>query len=87
MSAVMDNEIVIMLTPVESQVLELKRQHNSTWRGRSQLKWAFGLLEEVMELLLALVGLHKDSADWELRQIATIAMNWLERREGESDGD
>jgi len=85
MSAVMDNEIVIVLTSVESRALELKRQHTNTWRNHGQVKWTLGLLEEVAELLLALVGLHHHSPDWELRQIATIAMNWLERREGESD--
>jgi len=87
MSAVMDNEIVIVLTSVESRALELKRQHTNTWRNRGQSKWVLGLLEEVGELLLALIGLHKDLPDRELRQIATIAMNWLERREEESDGD
>ena len=90
MSAVMDNEIVIMLTPIESQVIELKRQHTNTWRNHGQVKWTLGLLEEVSELLLALVGLHHHSPDWEMRQIATIAMNWLERREeqgGKNDGN
>jgi len=70
---------------VEQKVIGLKRVHSQTWRDRGQLKWTLGLLEEVAELLLALVGLHHHSPDWELRQIATIAMNWLERREGESD--
>ena len=76
----------------------LKDQHRYTWRDRGQLKWALGLLEEVAELMLSLVGLHRGPPEWELQQIAAIAWNWLEmrrepdwrreqEREGESDGD
>lgn len=62
-------------------ITNLKQMHCCTWRDRGQLKWALGLLEEVAELLLALVGLHGDSPDWELKQIAAIAWNWLEMRQ------
>jgi len=72
----------------EKAIRTLKDQHRQTWRDRGQLKWAFGLLEEVAELILSLLGLHKDPPEWELQQIAAIAWNWLEmRREGESDSD
>jgi len=61
-------------------VLMLARHHSNAWRGRRQLKWVLGLCEEVIELLLSLCGLHKGPPDWELQQIAAIAMNWLEMR-------
>lgn len=35
------------------------------------------LAEEVLELSLALRGLHEDSVEHELTQIAGIALNWL----------
>ena len=58
----------------------LKDQHCNTWRDRGELKWAIGLLEEVIELMLSLVGLHRGPPEWELQQIAAIAWNWLEKR-------
>jgi len=82
--------MMIQHSMVEQKVIGLKRVHSQTWRDCGQLKWTVGLLEEVWELLLALVGLHRHSPDWELRQIAAIAMNWLEmreEREGERDDD
>ena len=71
-----------MTTEVERLVLELKHGHRHTWRRKSGLYWLLKLLEEVVELSLALVGLHKHTPEHELAQIATIAMNWLELREG-----
>ena len=64
----------------EEAIKVLKHQHRDTWRDRGQLKWAFGLLEEVAELMLSLVGLHRGPPEWELQQIAAIAWNWLEMR-------
>ena len=62
-------------------VLGLKESHRKTWRKEPQRKWVFGLLEEVWELLLSLIGLHEGPPDWELAQIAAICMNWMEMRE------
>lgn len=62
-------------------VLELKYKHRKTWRNKPEWYWALMLLEEVGELLLSLLGLHRHPPELELKQIATIAMNWLEMRE------
>jgi len=74
------------VTVVEREILHLKAQHRETWRDRSEWFWMRGLLEEVWELALALMGLHKDSPDWELTQISAIAANWLEMRQERRDG-
>lgn len=63
------------------RVIKLRDEHRQTWRSEGDLHWALGLLEEVAELLLALVGLHEGPADWELCQIASIAINWMEKME------
>lgn len=65
-------------------VVELADQHRDTWRERGDLKWYLGLLEEVLELGLCLLGLHEGPVDWELLQIAAIALNWLDK--GDEDG-
>jgi len=39
-----------------------------------------GLLEEVGELALAIAGIHEHNVDYELQQIASICLNWLEMR-------
>ena len=70
----------LTVSEVEWRVLRLKDSHKSTWANKPTWYWFVGLLEEMFELLLALMGLHKDSPEHELRQIATIAMNWLEKR-------
>ena len=63
------------------RVAQLKNEHRHTWRDRPQWYWMLGLLEEVIELGLALAGLHKDPVEWELLQISTICLNWIEYRE------
>jgi len=72
--------IQVVISAVELKVLELKTRHKSTWRDKPEWWWLLGLLEEVVELVFALVGLHRGPVDWELTQIAAIAMNWLEHR-------
>ncbi len=59
--------------------VDMKQYHGRTWLNRSRWGWFLGLVEEVVELGLALAGLHPHSADFELGQIASIAMNWHER--------
>jgi hypothetical protein len=65
---------------VVQEVIELKEKHCKTWRNRSQFYWTVGLLEEVAELIGALVGVHRGPVELELKQIAAICMNWLEMR-------
>lgn len=68
-----------ILTDVEENIIELKRKHNTTWRDKPSWFWYLSLLEEVIELGLSLIGLHKDPPQWELNQISSIAANWYER--------
>ena len=58
----------------------LKREHEQTWRNRSDWYWLRGLWEEVIELSLSLLGLHRHSPEYELRQIGAIAANWIDKR-------
>ena len=65
---------------VLEQAAQLKEQHEDTWRDRPQWYWMLGLLEEVIELGLSLMGLHEGPVEWELLQIAAICLNWIEYR-------
>src|SRR3990167_4122616 len=69
---------------VAKSVIELKENHSQMWRDKSQLYWAMGLLEEVAELIGALLGIHRGPVDWELMQISAICMNWIEMRNPQS---
>ena len=58
-------------------VLDLMRQHDQTWHDESQGYWLMRLVEEVGELASSMAGHHEDPIDWEVMQIASIALNWL----------
>lgn len=78
---------------VAARIWNLAENHRQTWRDKEEWQWYLGLLEEVAELGLALAGWHKDEnlamrddgIEWELRQIGSIAMNWIRHRD-ESKG-
>ena len=65
---------------VQRRVSLLKEYHKHTWRDKPQWYWMLRLLEEVVELGLSLVGLHRGPPAWELYQIASICLNWIEYR-------
>ena len=65
---------------VESDVIELKHKHAETWRYKPDWFWLLSLVEEVIELSLALIGWHSGPVEWELLQISAICMNWIEKR-------
>ena len=77
--------VVVLLMELEQVVLEqvaqLKQKHKCTWRDKPQWYWMLGLLEEVVELGLTLIGLHEGPVEWELLQIAAICLNWIEYRQ------
>ena len=50
----------------------------SEWRSRGRLYCAWRLIQEVSELVGVILGVHDDDLDHELRQIASICLNWLE---------
>lgn len=66
--------------PVVTSTLRLKDGYATTWRDRRESYWLWRLFLEFIELALALVGLHRHAPDTELRQIASICMNWMEYR-------
>ena len=65
---------------IAREVLSLQQRHRGTWRDRHEHYWLTQLLEEVAELGNALVGEHEHDPDYELRQIASICLNWLDMR-------
>ena len=66
-------------------VIILFNSHKSrgTWREENDSYWLAGLVEEIGELAEALLEDDPSNADHELRQIASIALNWLDKREGD----
>ena len=63
------------------QVIALAIGHRATWRAEPESRWLAGLMAEVGELADAMHGKHEHSPDWELEQIAAIALNWLDMRD------
>jgi len=66
---------------VNDAVVDLVRQHVTTWRDKPDAYWFQRLVGEVGELGCSLAGDHKDPPEWELAQIAAICINWLDMRE------
>ena len=64
-----------------SQVLAMQREHVDTWQDAEESVWREGLQEEVEELFDSLDHLHEGPVEHELRQIGSIAINWLRYRE------
>lgn len=57
-----------------------KHSQAKTWQDKPDWFWLVSLLEEVGELALALIGLHRHTPEVELTQIAGICINWIEKR-------
>lgn len=66
---------------VVDKVLKLQQQYAETWQGKPESYWLARIMQEIGELASVLVGDYDDSPDWELMQIAAIALNWLEHRQ------
>lgn len=62
-------------------VVALKEQYKHLWRDQDDFYWYCRLVEEVGELGGVLVGNHNDTRAHELKQIAAICLNWLERED------
>lgn len=74
----MTNEMV--LTNVEKEVIRLRREHLNTWRGEEEDRWRKGIAEAYLDLYLALEGSPHHVVEKELAQIASICINWIEKR-------
>jgi PHP family Zn ribbon phosphoesterase len=66
------------------EVTKLALKHKLTWRKRSNFYWLMRMLQEIVELAMALAGRHHDPPERELQQIASIAVNWLDKLEVEA---
>jgi len=62
------------------QTLELKERYASYWRDKPESYWLARLHEEVAELTLTLDGQHEGPVALELREIASMCLNWLDKR-------
>jgi len=72
------------LTIMEKKVIDRRREFSPNW-DRSDNLWLLTLLEEISELILSLRGKHDNPPDLELVEIASICINWLEKRKSESE--
>jgi hypothetical protein len=68
------------------EVLALAAEHAHRWVDRDGAYWCQRLMQEVGELASALAGDHDDSPEHELRQVASIAINWLRLRAAAEGG-
>jgi len=62
------------------RTLELKQKYADYWRDKDETWWLARLLQEVGELADTLSGETDDPRALELRQIASICLNWLDMR-------
>jgi hypothetical protein len=87
MVAKITDQVPVVVDRAAAMIYNCAEDHRDTWRDKPDRFWYLGLLEEVAELGLALLGWHKhpypddDTVDWELRQIGSIAMNWIRKRD------
>lgn len=65
---------------VTQEVIYLKIKYKDQWRDMPESYWLMRLMQELGELASSLANDHEDSPDHELKQIASIALNWLEMR-------
>lgn len=68
----------------ELKVINYRRGYQNHWREKSNSYWFARLIEEVAELGMSLEGEHEHVPELELTQIASICINWMEKREGEN---
>jgi len=62
------------------QILQYKHRYRDYWRHKPESYWLARLQEEVAELTLTLDEQHEGPVSLELREIASICMNWLDMR-------
>jgi len=62
----------VRLTATEELVIRRKRRRKNYWRDASDWFWLWRLSEEIIELILALLGFHEDTPSHELEQIAAM---------------
>jgi hypothetical protein len=71
-----------VVTHIDNVVLATRHEHRNSWRDQDDEYWLARLYEEIDELTASVSGAHDDSVEHELVQIASICMNWLDKRVG-----
>lgn len=64
-------------------VMQMKTRYANQWQDKDDGYWFTRLVQEVGEAGSVLANDHDDTLEHELCQIASIAMNWLEKLERE----
>ena len=59
--------------------IALKKRFAGAWLDRSDYYWFARLVQEVGELGGSIAGDCEDPLEWELAQIASLALNWLDK--------
>ena len=70
---------------IRTDIWQLVTIYSDKWRDKPDSYWFYRLLEEVGELGASLANDHEHSPDYELKQIASICVNWLEKRNSEAE--
>lgn len=61
-------------------VIDYKKKYATYWRTLPEVWWFPRLLQEIGELADTFTGETEDTRTHELRQIASICLNWLDMR-------
>lgn len=73
--------VEVNIDDVINAVCCLVAKYGDKWREKPDSYWLARLMQEVGELASALVDDHPHTPDWELTQIASICINWLDMRQ------
>lgn len=71
--------VEVMTADISGGIEETAKRYTKYWHDKSMLYWYWRLFQEVFELGLALLGLHNDTVEHEVIQIASIATNMLKQ--------
>lgn len=64
----------------EMDVMQMKAKYARQWWDKPESYWFARLIQECGELGSSLVGDHEDTVEHELKQIASICLNWLDMK-------
>lgn len=62
----------------KEEVVEHESKYHGMWWDKGNLFWFVSLLEEFCELGLSLLRLHRHAPEYELKQIASISIGWMD---------
>ena len=80
-----DKTVATKVDEPTKEILDMADRYSNYWKNFNAGYWLSRLNEEVAELTLSLNGEHKDFPEHEMKQIASICINWLRLRYEEND--